>query len=148
VLGLALAIAPVGAWLAVRGTFDATPLVIGGAVLFWVAGFDTIYSCQDADFDRASSLHSLPARLGVARALVLARGFHLVAATLLSAVFWMEPLHPLYLGGIAAIAGGLAYEHSLVRADDLSRVNAAFFLVNGWISVGYLVVTAAARWLA
>jgi 4-hydroxybenzoate polyprenyltransferase len=148
VLGAALAIAPVGAWLAVRGRFDATPLVIGGAVLFWVAGFDTIYSCQDAEFDRASSLHSLPVLLGVARALLLARGFHLAAAALLVSVYWMEPLHALYLGGVAAIAGGLAYEHSLVRADDLSRVNAAFFLVNGWISVGYLAATAAARWLA
>jgi 4-hydroxybenzoate polyprenyltransferase len=148
VLGLALAIAPVGAWLAVRGRFDATPLVIGGAVLFWVAGFDTIYSCQDAEFDRASSLHSLPARLGVARALAAARAFHAVAAVLLAAVFWMEPLHALYLAGVAAVAGGLVYEHTLVRADDLSRVNAAFFLVNGWISVGYLAVTAAARWLA
>jgi 4-hydroxybenzoate polyprenyltransferase len=148
VLGLALAIAPVGAWLAVRGRFDATPLVIGGAVLFWVAGFDTIYSCQDADFDRASSLHSLPARFGVARALVLARGFHLAAAALLAAVFWLEPLHALYLGGVAAVAAGLVYEHTLVRATDLSRVNAAFFLVNGWISVFYLAVTAAARWLA
>lgn len=148
VLGAALAVAPVGAWLAVRGRFDATPLVIGAAVLFWVAGFDTIYSCQDAEFDRASSLHSLPARLGVARALQVARLFHAAAAVLLAAVFWMEPLHPLYLAGVAAVAGGLVYEHSLVRADDLSRVNAAFFLVNGWISVGYLAVTAAARWLA
>jgi 4-hydroxybenzoate polyprenyltransferase len=148
VLGLALAIAPVGAWLAVRGRLDATPLVIGGAVLFWVAGFDTIYSCQDADFDRASALHSLPARLGIARALRLARGFHLLAAALLVSVFWMEPLHALYLAGTAAVAGGLVYEHTLVRADDLSRVNEAFFLVNGWISVGYLAVTAAARWLA
>jgi 4-hydroxybenzoate polyprenyltransferase len=117
-------------------------------VLFWVAGFDTIYSCQDADFDRASALHSLPARLGIARALRLARGFHLLAAALLVSVFWMEPLHALYLAGTAAVAGGLVYEHTLVRADDLSRVNAAFFLVNGWISVGYLAVTAAARWLA
>jgi 4-hydroxybenzoate polyprenyltransferase len=148
VLGLALAIAPVGAWLAVRGRFDATPLVIGGAVLCWVAGFDTIYSCQDAEFDRRSSLHSLPARFGIARALLVARGFHVAAAALLFGVYWMEPLHALYLGGVAAIAGGLAYEHSLVRADDLSRVNAAFFLVNGWISVGYLAATAAARWLA
>ena len=148
VLGLALAIAPVGAWLAVRGRFEATPLVIGGAVLFWVAGFDTIYSCQDVEFDSTSGLHSLPALLGVARALLLARGFHVMATALLLAVFWMEPLHPLYLGGIAAVAGGLVYEHTLVRADDLSRVNAAFFLVNGWISVGYLAVTAAARWLA
>jgi 4-hydroxybenzoate polyprenyltransferase len=148
VLGMALGIAPIGAWLAVRGRFDATPLAIGGAVLFWVAGFDTIYSCQDAEFDRASSLHSLPVLFGVARALLLARGFPVAAAALLVSVYWMEPLHALYLGGIAAIAAGLAYEHSLVRADDLSRVNAAFFLVNGWISVGYLAVTAAARWLA
>lgn len=148
VLGLALAIAPVGAWLAVRGRFDATPIVLGLAVLAWVAGFDTIYSCQDAEFDRGAGLHSLPARLGVGRALLLARTFHAMATVLLLTLFALEPLHPVYLAGVAGVAAALVYEHSLVKADDLSKVDAAFFLVNGWISVGYLVVTVVARRLA
>jgi len=147
-LGLALGVAPVGAWLAIRGRFEPAPVVLGLAVLFWVAGFDTIYACQDEAFDRAEGLHSLPARLGAARALVLARLFHAVAVTLLAAVYTLAPLHPVYLAGVAALAGLLAYEHSLVRADDLSRIDAAFFTVNGWISLGYFVMTLAARLLA
>ena len=148
VLGLALAIAPVGAWLAVRGRFDATPIVLGLGVLAWVAGFDTIYSCQDAVFDRSVGLHSMPARLGVAGALRMARVFHAIAVVHLAALYGLEPLHPVYLAGVAAVACGLVYEHSLVKADDLSRVDAAFFMVNGWISVGYLALTFAARRLA
>lgn len=148
VLGLALSMAPLGAWLAVRGALAPSPLILAGAVLFWVAGFDTIYSCQDADFDRASGLHSLPARLGVARALTLARVFHLAAVALLAALFLVESLHVVYLPGVLAVALLLVYEHSLVKADDLSRVNAAFFTVNGWISLGYLAVTLAALALA
>lgn len=144
VLGLALAIAPVGAWLAIRGAFSPIAVVLGLAVLAWVAGFDTIYSCQDADFDRATGLHSLPARLGVRRALLAARAFHVAAIGFLVAVYPMARIHPLYLAGVAGIAALLAYEHSLVRADDLSRVDAAFFTLNGWVSVGYLAVTLAA----
>jgi 4-hydroxybenzoate polyprenyltransferase len=147
-LGLALGVAPVGAWLAIRGRIDAAPVVLGLAVLFWVAGFDTIYACQDEAFDRAEGLHSLPARIGVARALALARLFHVVAVALLAAVYALAPLHPLYLVGVAALAGLLGYEHSLVRAGDLSRIDAAFFTVNGWISLGYFGVTLAARLLA
>ena len=144
VLGLALAIAPVGAWLAIRGEFSPIPVLIGLAVLFWVAGFDVIYACQDAEFDRAAGLHSLPARLGIARALGLARAFHVVAVGILLAVYPGAGLHPLYLGGVVVIAAIIAYEHSLVRADDLSRVDAAFFTMNGWVSVLYLAVTLAA----
>jgi 4-hydroxybenzoate polyprenyltransferase len=147
VLGLGLALAPVGAWLAVRGSFAGAPLVLGAGVLAWVAGFDTIYACQDAAFDREAGLRSLPARLGVARALEVARALHVAAVALLFALFWLARLHPLYLGGVAAVALLLAYEHSLVRADDLRRVDAAFFAVNGWISVGYFATTAAACWL-
>ena len=139
VLGLALAIAPVGAWVAVRGELGLPPVVLGLAVLFWVAGFDTIYACQDAGFDKESGLHSLPARLGVRRALVLARLFHVFAVVLLLALPALVPLHPLYIGGVALVAVLLGYEHSLVRHDDLSRIDAAFFTVNGWISVAYLV---------
>ena len=148
VLGLGLALAPVGAWLAIRGAFAPAPLVLGLAVLCWVAGFDTIYACQDVAFDRASGLFSLPARLGVARALAAARGFHLLAVVLLGLVYRLAPLHPVYLVGVATVAALLVYEHSLVRAHDLSRIDAAFFAVNGWISLGYLAVTLAARIMA
>ena len=147
VLGLALAIAPVGAWLAVRGAFAGEPIVLGSAVLCWVAGFDTIYACQDADFDRRAGLRSVPAWLGIARALVVAKVLHVLAVALLASLYWMTPLHPIYLLGVTGVAALLAYEHSLVRPDDLSRVDLAFFTLNGWISVGYFVVTAAARWL-
>ena len=147
VLGLSLAIAPVGAWLAIRGRFELVPVVLGLAVLAWVAGFDTIYACQDVEFDRREGLHSIPAALGPARALLAARLLHVAAVVLLAALYAVTPLHPLYLAGVAGVAALLGYEHSLVRADDFSRVDAAFFTVNGWISVLYLVATATARWL-
>jgi 4-hydroxybenzoate polyprenyltransferase len=147
-LGLALAIAPVGAWLALRGELATAPIVLGLAVLCWVAGFDTIYACQDVAFDRASGLHSLPARLGLARALVVARVLHALAVALLASVYALVPLHPVYLAGVAGVAALLVYEHSLVHADDLSRVDAAFLAVNGWISAGYLAATITARLLA
>jgi 4-hydroxybenzoate polyprenyltransferase len=147
VLGLALAVAPVGAWLAVRGRFDAAPLVLALAVLFWVAGFDTIYACQDAEVDRRQGLHSIPARLGVEAALVAARGLHVVAVVLLWALYALVPLHPLYLVGVAAIAVMLVYEHSLVSATDLSRVMQAFNL-NGWVGLFYFAATLAASLLA
>ena len=148
VLGLALGIAPVGAWVAVRGAFALAPLALALAVVAWVAGFDVIYGCQDYDFDRASGLHSLPVRLGIAGALRCARLLHALALALLASVYWLAPLHPLYLGGLSVVGLLLAYEHTLVPAEDLSRVNAAFFTVNGWVSVGYLVTTIVARWLA
>lgn len=148
VLGLALSIAPVGAWLAVRGGFAPAPIVLALAVLAWVAGFDTIYSCQDLDFDRREGLRSLPALLGTRRALGVARLLHVAAVILLAALYRLVPLHPVYLAGVAAVAALLVYEHSLVSADDLSRVDAAFFTVNGWISVGYLAFTVLALRLA
>jgi 4-hydroxybenzoate polyprenyltransferase len=147
VLGLSLAVAPVGAWLAVRGRFDLAPLALALAVLLWVAGFDTIYACQDAEFDRREGLHSIPARLGVARALMVARGLHLGAIAALLALYVLVPLHPLYLAGVAAVAALLAWEHTLVRPDDLSQVMRAFNL-NGWVGLLYLAFTAAAAWLA
>ncbi|HEV7500023.1 MAG TPA: UbiA-like polyprenyltransferase [Vicinamibacteria bacterium] len=148
VLGLALSIAPVGAWLAVRGRFDVAPILLALAVLCWVAGFDTIYSCQDIDFDRREGLRSLPALLGIRRALIVSRVLHVAAVILLAALYTRAPLHPVYLAGVAAVALLLVYEHSLVSADDLSRVDAAFFTVNGWISVGYLLFTVLALRLA
>jgi len=148
VLGLALSIAPVGAWLAVRGRFDVAPIFLALAVLAWVAGFDTIYSCQDVDFDRREGLRSLPALLGIPRALTVSRVLHVAAVILLAALYTRAPLHPVYLAGVGAVATLLVYEHSLVSADDLSGVDAAFFTVNGWISVGYLVFTVLALRLA
>lgn len=137
-LGLALGIAPLGAWLAVRGDFEGdlwTPLALAGAVLCWVAGFDLIYACQDASFDRASGLHSLPARFGVARSLLASRALHVVTVVLLAVVWQRAELGWIYLLAIVLSAALLVFEQSLVRADDLSRVNMAFFTVNGWIGV-------------
>jgi 4-hydroxybenzoate polyprenyltransferase len=148
VLGLSLAIAPLGAWLAVRGHFELTPIPIGLAVLFWVAGFDILYSCQDVEFDHKLSLHSIPVRFGVPRALVLAGVAHVVAIAALFAVAIVEPLHWSYFAGLILIALLFVYEHSLVRADDLSKINAAFFTVNGWIGVLYLVTVLFAGFLA
>jgi len=146
VLGLSLALGPVGAWLAIRGRLEALPLVLGLAVTLWVAGFDTIYACQDVEFDRREGLRSIPARLGVARALAVARGLHVAAVLLLLGLYWLAPLHPLYLAGVAGVAALLAFEHTLVRPDDLSRVMQAFNL-NGWVSLGYFAFVAAAAWL-
>jgi 4-hydroxybenzoate polyprenyltransferase len=145
-LGAALLLAPLSAWIAIRGIpnlADLTaPLTLGLAVLFWVAGFDVIYACQDAEFDRRAGLASIPARLGVPASLRLAAGCHLLTLALLVALYWAASPHLgwLYLAGVGAIAVLLVYEHSLVRADDLSRVNQAFFQVNAVISVGLLVV--------
>jgi len=139
VLGLSLAIAPVGAWLAVRGQFELAPIPIGLAVLFWVGGFDILYSCQDVEFDHQQSLHSIPVRFGIPRALMLARAAHLLAVAFLFALALVEPLHGSYFLGMAVIATLFVYEHSLVRADDLSKIDAAFFTVNGWIGVLYFL---------
>jgi len=149
-LGTALMLAPVCAWIAIRGQAllahpaDLAPaLILGGAVLAWVAGFDIIYACQDADFDRQSRLRSIPATLGVVGALRLAAACHLVTLVLLALLPWLCPqvqLAWIYGLGIAAVAMLLVYEHALVRPDDLTRVNAAFFNVNVIISVGLFVV--------
>jgi 4-hydroxybenzoate polyprenyltransferase len=143
ILGLALAIAPVGGWLAVRGDFSPVAWVLGGAVLQWVAGFDVIYACQDVEFDRRAGLFSVPARFGVARGLVLARALHLGALAALAGVGLLAELHPVYWVGWAAIAALLAWEHRLVRADDLSRLDVAFFNMNGTIAVLYFATVLA-----
>ena len=146
-LGLSLAVAPVGAWLAIRDRFEAPPLVLALAVTLWVAGFDTLYACQDVDFDRREGLRSLPASLGVPRALALARAMHVGTVLLLLLLFRLVPLHPLYLAGVVGVGAILAWEHSLVRPTNLGQVMRAFNL-NGWVSLGYFVVTAASAWLA
>ena len=139
VLGLALGAAPLGAWLAVRGDFGGdlgVPLLLAGAVLAWVAGFDLIYATQDAAFDRRAGLHSVPARFGVPAALALARALHAATVALLVWLWLRADLGGAYLAAIALAAGLLVWEHRLVKPDDLSRVNLAFFTLNGWIGVG------------
>jgi 4-hydroxybenzoate polyprenyltransferase len=144
-LGLALAGAPLGAWIAVTGSLALEPGLLAIAVLTWVAGFDTIYACQDVAFDRAQGLHSLPARFGIGPALMIARGLHVIAVAALVAFGLRLDLGPIYAAGVAAVAGVLLYEHSIVRADDLSRVNRAFFDLNGLVSLAYLVAVLAAH---
>ncbi|HEY2148656.1 MAG TPA: UbiA-like polyprenyltransferase [Pirellulales bacterium] len=147
-LGTALMLAPVSAWIAIRGEFverniaDLLPaVVLGGAVLLWVAGFDIIYACQDVDFDRRRGLKSVPVRLGVKGALRLAAVCHAGTIALLSALPMVyNRFGRFYWAGLAAVAVLLVYEHSLVRADDLTRVNKAFFNVNAVISLGLLAV--------
>jgi 4-hydroxybenzoate polyprenyltransferase len=147
-LGAALMLAPVSAWVAIRGPqvvenpADLLPaLVLGGAVLLWVAGFDVIYACQDVEFDRQARLHSVPARIGVAGALRVAAVCHLGMVLLLASLPFLYPqLGWIYGVGVAAVAVLLAYEHYLVRPDDLAHDNAAFFQVNAVISVGLFVV--------
>ena len=151
VLGLALAIAPVGAWIAVRGELgagSAPVLWLAGGVLTWVAGFDLIYACQDADFDRAAGLHSVPARFGVARALALSAALHVATVGCLAAVGVAAGLSLAYWIALALAAALLAWEHSLVSPRDLSRVDAAFFTANGWVGVGLFVGLALDRGLA
>ena len=135
VLGFALGIAPAAAWIAIRGTLDPAILLLTAAVMFWTAGVDIIYSCRDREFDAAEGLYSLPRALGVARALWVARVFHFVMVGLLARLASALELGLLSAVGIAVVAALLVYEHSLVRPDDLSRVNAAFFTVNGFIGV-------------
>jgi 4-hydroxybenzoate polyprenyltransferase len=136
VLGLSLALAPVGAWIAVTGRFAATPVVLGLSVLFWVAGFDVIYSLQDEAFDRGHGLFSLPARLGARRALDLSTVFHALSLAFLYGVFVLAGGGPLFGIGVALAGVFLIRQHALVSPKDLSRVDGAFFTANGWLSVG------------
>jgi 4-hydroxybenzoate polyprenyltransferase len=142
VLGFALGIAPAAAWIAVRGSLDPRILLLTVAVTFWVAGFDILYACQDFDFDRASGLHSIPCYFGVRRSLWIARGFHLAMLALLIAMLPEFALGKFAGVGIMIVAALLVYEHSLVKADDLSKLNAAFFTMNGVISVVFFVFVA------
>lgn len=142
VLGLALAIAPIGAWLAVRGSLSGAVLLLGLAVLLWTSGFDLLYSCQDADFDREQGLHSLPARFGVPTALRTSRALHAGAFLALLAFGWAAELGPASFASITAAGLVMAWSHSLVRAGDLSRVGLAFFQANVTVSVLVLLGTA------
>jgi 4-hydroxybenzoate polyprenyltransferase len=144
VLGICLGISPAAAWIAIRGSLDWRMLILCAAVTLWVGGFDVLYSCQDVDFDRSAGLHSVPKRFGIAKALVVARGMHLLMVGLLVWLAWSFHLPWLAWAGIGVVAALLAYEHSLVKANDLSKMDAAFFTVNGYISLVFLLFWGAA----
>jgi 4-hydroxybenzoate polyprenyltransferase len=141
-LGFALGIAPSAAWIAVRGSLDPRILLLTAAVTFWVGGFDVIYACQDHDYDRSHDLHSVPRHLGIRTALVIARLFHIIMLGLLISLIVTFGLGKLAIAGVVAVAALLAYEHTLVRHDDLSKLNAAFFTMNGVISVVFFFFVA------
>jgi 4-hydroxybenzoate polyprenyltransferase len=143
VLGFALGIAPSAAWIAVRGSLDPRILLLTAAVTFWVAGFDVLYACQDYEFDQQAGLHSIPRYLGIRGALWVARGFHVVMVGFLVALLIVFGMGKLAAVGLGVVILLLLYEHSLVKANDLSKLNAAFFTMNGVISVLFFVFVAA-----
>jgi 4-hydroxybenzoate polyprenyltransferase len=134
-LGLSLGIAPMGGWIAVTGSLAPEPFILAAAVLFWVAGFDVIYACQDVDFDRGTGLYSIPATLGIARALHISALFHAIMILLLAWAFILFELSVASWLGLALVALALVWEHRLVKPNDLSRVNTAFFSINGVVSI-------------
>ncbi len=147
VLGWADAIAPAGGWIAVRGSLSGEPVLLAFAVAMWIGGFDVLYACQDVEFDKRYGVHSIPRRFGIAAALWWARGMHAATAlALLGLGIWMGLAWPYYVGW-AFSAALLVYEHRLVRADDLSRLNMAFFNVNGYIAVAMFIATLGATYV-
>ena len=140
-LGLAMAVAPVGGWLAAGGGAGLEPWLLGLAIGTWVGGFDVLYACQDVDFDRAHGLRSIPVRFGIERSLIISRGMHVITIACLAALTMAADLGWIYIAGVAAVAALLAYEQSLVSAQDLSQVKRAFDL-NGYVGILYLVTTA------
>src|SRR5579864_1402049 len=138
-LGFALGISPAAAWIAITGALDWRMLILCGAVTLWVGGFDVLYACQDIDYDKEAGLFSIPKKFGIAKALLIARGMHLGVISLLSWLALSFGLPWPAWTGIAVVAALLAYEHSLVKADDLSKLDAAFFTVNGYISILFLL---------
>ncbi len=145
-LGLAMAVAPVGGWVAAGGRAGWEPWLLGLAIGLWVGGFDVLYACQDVDFDRAHGLHSIPVRFGVAGALAVSRAMHVATVVVMAALGAVAGLGPVYTIGVAVVAALLVYEQSLVRADDLSQVKRAFDL-NGYVGILYLIATAAAVYI-
>jgi 4-hydroxybenzoate polyprenyltransferase len=144
VLGFCLGMSPAAAWIAIRGSLDWRMLILCAAVTLWVGGFDVLYACQDVEFDKQAGLYSIPKKFGVAGALLIARGMHVVMVALLSwLAFSFQLPWPAWVG-ICLVAALLAYEHSLVKPNDLSKMNAAFFAVNGYISLVFLVCWGAA----
>lgn len=148
VLGFCLGMSPAAAWIAISGGFDARMWILCAAVTLWVAGFDVLYACQDVEFDKQVGLHSIPKKFGVPRALILARWMHAWMIVLLGLLAWSFAMPWPAWAGIAAVAALLAYEHQLVKPNDLSRLDAAFFTVNGYISVLFLVFWGAAVWVS
>jgi 4-hydroxybenzoate polyprenyltransferase len=144
VLGFCLGISPAAAWIAIRGSLDGRMLILCAAVTLWVGGFDVLYSCQDVEFDKAAGLFSIPRKLGISRALEIARGMHVVMVILLAWLAWSFHLAWPAWVGIGVVAALLAYEHSLLKPNDLSKMNAAFFTVNGYISILFLLFWGAA----
>ena len=141
VLGIAISGAPLGAWIAIRGSIDVDILPLCIAVVFWLAGFDVLYALQDLDFDQSRGLYSIPARFGVKRALFLSRGFHLITWSLLLVTALVFRLGALYYIGLLLVATLLVHEHRLVKEDDLSKLNMAFFNMNGYISIAVFLFT-------
>lgn len=141
-LGFALGIAPAAAWIAVRGSLDPRILLLSAAVTFWVGGFDVLYACQDYEFDQRAGLYSIPRFCGIGKALWIARGFHVLMLLLLVALVIVFGLGKLAVAGVVAVALLIVYEHTLVSADDLSKLNAAFFTMNGVISVVFFICIA------
>ncbi len=137
-LGLALGIAPVGAWIAVTNSFNLVPILLCVAVLFWVAGFDILYATQDYDFDKATGLHSMVVKFGIPRSLIIARFMHAVSFLIFLATGFVAHLHWPYFAGLGMMAILFVYQHSLIRAENLSRIDAAFFKANGLISLIFL----------
>ena len=142
VLGFAMGIAPSAAWIAVRGSLDPRILLLTAAVTFWGGGFDVLYACQDYEFDRQNGLHSVPRYFGIGQSLWIARAFHLIMLMLLVSLIAVFGLGTLAMAGVVAVAALLAYEHSLVWPDDLSKLNAAFFTMNGVVSVVFFLFIA------
>jgi 4-hydroxybenzoate polyprenyltransferase len=145
-LGLAMAVAPVGGWMAVGGRGGWQPWLLAFAIGMWVGGFDVLYACQDLEFDRAHGLRSIPVRFGIPISLAISRGMHAIAIACLAALAFVTPLGPIYFVGLAIVASLLAYEQSLVSADDLSQVKRAFDL-NGYVGILYLLVLVAALYV-
>ena len=148
VLGLAMGTAPAAAWIAVRGSLDPRILILTAAVVFWGAGFDILYSCQDFDFDRSADVYSVPKAFGIRTSLNIARLFHVITVLLLTWMVVAFGLGKIAVSGVVFVALLLIYEHSLVKHDDLSRVNAAFFTMNGLVSIAFLFFIAGDRMLA
>lgn len=142
-LGVALGLAPIAAWIAITGTVAAAPLVLAGAVATWVAGFDILYSLQDEEYDRGAGLNSIPARLGQVGAMRVSRALHVLTITALAALPAVVSLAWPYWVGVAIIAGVLGWEHSLVKPGDLSRIDKAFFDLNGYVSLVFLAAVLA-----
>jgi 4-hydroxybenzoate polyprenyltransferase len=144
VLGFCLGMSPAAAWIAIRGSLDSRMLILCAAVTLWVAGFDVLYACQDVDFDKQAGLYSIPKKFGLAAALAIARAMHVLMIALLAWLAWSFHLPWPAWAGIGVVAALLACEHSLVKPNDLSKINAAFFTVNGYISLLFLIFWGAA----